>query len=180
MPKSQTNHISIFRVNSMAAVEASVFGSTVPMSAVFGLVVQDDELQTALDRVATLDFTMLKTKVCRDERMTAEDVEEIENLYRKFLALNMRYPDRKICPTGPIDLMWHYHILDTRAYERDCMALFGNLLHHFPYFGMRGEQDKQHLEIAFAMSVELFIRHFGIDPTRGDTMARSCSSQNCP
>ncbi|WP_097278410.1 glycine-rich domain-containing protein [Caenispirillum bisanense] len=150
------------------------------MSQAMALVEQDDALKAALAKVAELDFTMLKTKVCRDENMTAEECDEIDDLYRKFLALNMRYPDRKICPTGPIDVMWHYHILDTRAYERDCMALFGRLLHHFPYFGMRGEQDKQDLERTFEESVALFVSHFGIDPTRGDTMARSCRSQNCP
>lgn len=150
------------------------------MSAAAALIDHDEALQTALDKVAALDFTMLKTKICSDENMTVEEVDEIDDLYRKFLALNVIYPDRKICPTGPIDLIWHYHILDTRAYESDCMALFGRLLHHFPYFGMRGEKDKQDLEDSFSASVELFIRHFGIDPTRGDTMARSCRSQNCP
>lgn len=164
----------------MTNVIESVSGRVMPMSAAANLVEQDEALQAMLEKAAALDLTMLKTKICRDENMTAEEVNEIDDLYRKFLALNMRYPDRKICPTGPIDLIWHYHILDTRAYERDCIALFGRLLHHFPYFGMRGEQDKQDLENTFATSVELFIRHFGIDPTRGDTMARSCSSQNCP
>lgn len=164
----------------MAAVGEKVAGGVMPMSAAVAMVEQDEALQAALDKVETLDLAMLKTKICRDENMTAEEVDEIDGLYRKFLALNMRYPDRKICPTGPIDLIWHYHILDTRAYERDCMALFGHLLHHFPYFGMRGEQDKQDLDRTFGSSVELFVRHFGIDPTRGDTMARSCRSQNCP
>jgi hypothetical protein len=164
----------------MVAIEERIAGQVMPMSTAINLVEQDEALWSALEKVAALDFTMLKTKIRRDEKMTVEEVDEIEDLYRKFLALNMRYPDRKICPTGPIDIIWHYHILDTRAYECDCLALFGRLLHHFPYFGMRSEQDKQDLENTFAASVELFIRHFGIDPTRGDTMARSCSSQNCP
>jgi hypothetical protein len=36
------------------------------------------------------------------------------------------------------------------------------------------------LERAFAESIDLFIIHFGIDPTGGDTRARSCSPQRCP
>ncbi|TXI74523.1 MAG: hypothetical protein E6Q42_11350 [Dechloromonas sp.] len=150
------------------------------MSSIKTLIEMDDELLASLEKVAKLDFTMLKVKVCRDENMTMEECEEIEDLYRKFLALNMRYPARKICPTGPIDLFWHAHILDTRAYATDCESLFGHMLHHFPYFGMRGAQDKQDLDETFASSVELFIRHYGIDPTRGDTEARSCAVQNCP
>jgi hypothetical protein len=164
----------------VSAVDEKISGRVMPMSAVTAFLNHDESLQAALDKAATLDFTMLKTKICRDENMTVEEVDQIEDLYRKFLALNMRYPDRKICPTGPIDMIWHYHILDTRAYERDCMMLFGRLLHHFPYFGMRGEKDKQDLDNTFVASVELFVRHFGIDPTRGDTLARSCRSQNCP
>src|SRR5690606_21763289 len=115
-----------------------------------------------------------------ERKWTAETCDAAEDLYRKFLALNLRYPDRKICPTGPIDDFWHAHILDTQAYERDCAALFGKLLHHFPYFGMRGPDDLAALEAAFADSVDLFIRHFGIDPTAGDICARGCRPQRCP
>ena len=150
------------------------------MSAIGGLIEHDELLENALRRVARLNFAMLKTKLCRDEGITDEECSEIEDLYKKFLALNMRYPNQKICPTGPIDMFWHAHILDTRAYEQDCQDLFGHFLHHFPYFGMRGEQDARDLDETFAASVDLFIRHFGIDPTRGDTEARSCRVQNCP
>ena len=107
-------------------------------------------------------------------------VAEVEDLYRKFLALNMVYPDRKICPTGPIDEFWHAHILDTRAYAADCQALFGEYLHHFPYFGMRGPEDRQALESAFSASRALFIEHFGIDFAGGEAEARGCSPQRCP
>lgn len=164
----------------MGFVSEKLVGEVIPMSAIAALVDRDEDIEKALERVSALDFTMLKAKLCRDEELTKEECDEIEDLYRKFLALNMRYPDRKICPTGPIDLFWHAHILDTRAYAQDCNALFGRMLHHFPYFGMRGSEDRRDLEQTFASSIELFIRHFGIDPTRGDNEARSCRSQNCP
>jgi hypothetical protein len=155
-------------------------GTPLPMSAVAALLEQDEALERALAEVDALDLSMLKKKLGRDEGLTQEECDEIEDLYRKFLALNMRYPDRKICPTGPIDMFWHAHILDTRAYAADCDRLFGRMLHHFPYFGMRGEDDRKDLEQTFNASIALFIRHYGIDPTRGDTEARSCRSQNCP
>lgn len=140
----------------------------------------DSELVSALQRVGELDFTMIKQKLVEEKGWTSEMCIEVEDLYRKFLALNMRYPDRKICPTGPIDEFWHSHILDTRAYAEDCQRLFGHILHHYPYFGMRGPQDRQNLEQAFAESVELFILSFGIDPTAGDSSPRSCRAQKCP
>jgi hypothetical protein len=54
------------------------------------------------------------------------------------------------------------------------------MLHHFPYFGMRGPDDRADLERTFSESIDLFIRHYGIDPTAGDTQARGCSPQRCP
>jgi hypothetical protein len=144
------------------------------------MIARDPELGRALDKVGQLDFTMLKQKMIEEHGWTAEFCDEAESLYRQFLALNARYPGQKICPTGPIDEFWHAHIVDTRAYMRDCDAVFGEYLHHFPYFGMRGPDDRAALEDAFRKSVELFIVHFGIDPTAGDVLARSCSSQRCP
>ena len=140
----------------------------------------DAALSEALDHVGRLDFTMLKRKLIEERGWTSEFCEDVETLYRKFLALNARYPRRKICPTGPIDAFWHAHILDTHAYARDCDLVFGEYLHHFPYFGMRGPEDHAALEQTFRESIELFILYFGVDPTAGDILARSCSSQRCP
>jgi hypothetical protein len=140
----------------------------------------DEAITRALAQVAQLDFSMLKHKLVTEQGWTPEYCSEVEDLYRKFLALNIRYPGQTICPTGPIDEFWHAHILDTRAYAADCERLFGGMLHHFPYFGLRGPDDRQALEEAFAKSLELFIVHFGIDPTAGDARARSCRPQSCP
>lgn len=145
-----------------------------------GLVVRDEEFERALEKVGKLDFRALKEKLATDKGWTMEFCGEVEDLYRKFLALNVRYMGQKVCPTGPIDEFWHAHILDTHAYESDCRALFGGFLHHYPYFGMRGAEDRLDLENAFSWSVSLFILHFGVDPTAGDSNARSCRPQRCP
>ena len=144
------------------------------------LVKETPELESALERVSKIDFTSLKRKLGEEKGWSFEYQSEVESLYRRFLALNILYPDHKICPTGPIDEFWHAHILDTRAYEKDCNVLFGSFLHHFPYFGMRGPEDRAALQHAFDESRSLFIRHFGIDPCGGDTQARGCSPQRCP
>lgn len=140
----------------------------------------DPLVEDALKNVNKLDFSMLKRKLTEEHGWTTEYCDAVEDLYRKFLALNIRYPGEKICPTGPIDDFWHAHILDTRAYEKDSNYLFGNYFHHFPYFGMRGSEDRANLEKAFNESLNLFILHFGVDPTAGDAQARSCSPQSCP
>lgn len=152
----------------------------VSFEAAQAMIACDKELNRALECIKQLDFTMLKAKLVEEHGWTAELCEDVEELYRQFLALNARYPDEKICPTGPIDTFWHAHILDTRAYARDCELVFGGFLHHFPYFGMRGPDDQAALETAFRASVEKFILHFGVDPTAGDIRARKCASQRCP
>ena len=137
-------------------------------------------LEIAVAMVQGLNFEMMGRKLSEEKKWTEETLGQVESLYRKFLALNILYPGRKICPTGPVDDFWHAHILDTHAYEADCKVLFGGILHHFPYFGMRGPEDKAALGAAFADTTKLFVLHFGIDPTAGDTEARSCSPQRCP
>ena len=99
----------------------------VSFEAAQAMVVTDATLRNAIARVSQLDFTMLKRKLMEERAWTSEFCEDVESLYRQFLALNARYPDRKICPTGPVDAFWHGHILDTRAYERDCMLVFGEV-----------------------------------------------------
>ncbi len=111
-----------------------------------------------------LDLTMIKFKLLRNEEGTSwisEQAEHAEKLYRMFLVLHVRYPDRTIVPTKMIDAFWHQHILDTRKYAQDCQVIFGFFLHHFPYFGLRGEEDAGNLTKAFAETEELFLSEFG-------------------
>lgn len=144
------------------------------------LLENDAQITASLERVSSLDFSLLKQKLGEEKGWSPEYQNEVEDLYCRFLALNMVYRDQKVCPTGPIDEFWHAHILDTKAYERDCQDLFGEYLHHFPYFGMRGPADRADLEKTFDQSRVLFIRHFGIDPCGGEAQARGCSPQRCP
>jgi hypothetical protein len=93
----------------------------------------DLDLMNALTKSTSLNFSLLKKKLITEEGWTVEGCLEVENLYRMFLALKARYPERRFVPNGPIDDFWHAHILDTRAYEQDCQYMFGGFLHHFPY-----------------------------------------------
>ncbi len=81
--------------------------------------------------------------------------------YLMFLCLIHLYPDRAIIPTREIDAVWHQHILDTSKYASDCEQLFGRFVHHFPYFGQRGESDRASLFLAFAETEALFQEYFG-------------------
>jgi hypothetical protein len=107
------------------------------------------------------------------------DLMEIE--YRKFLALQLAFPGADIVPSKLVDEMWHQHILDTYAYHEDCDAMFGEYLHHFPYFGMRGEDDARALGDAFAETIERYRDAFG-EPPAGvwiSAEASKCNRTNC-
>ncbi len=97
--------------------------------------------------------------------------------YLKYLWLCRMYPDADMVPSGIVDDFWHLHILDTRKYAEDCQTYFGYFLHHFPYFGMRGEEDKQYLADAWVSTLNRYRVHFGEPPADLWIGSRRCP--NC-
>jgi hypothetical protein len=70
-----------------------------------------------------------------DDFVSAADISatDRESLKREYLAfLASASGNREIRPKKLIDELWHKHILDTRAYARDCENWFGNFIHHRP------------------------------------------------
>jgi hypothetical protein len=111
-----------------------------------------------------LDLSMIKRKLQDAEEglgWSAEECDEVEIEYKRYLALKQAYPDREIVPNQPVDKFWHYHILDTMKYAGDCQRIFGFFLHHYPYFGMNGPEDEQALADAFTETAALYEAHFG-------------------
>jgi hypothetical protein len=125
-----------------------------------------------------LDLSNVKMKLADAEEGPGLDsarIELMEAEYRKFLALQLLAPDAVIVPCGLVDEMWHRHILDTAAYREDCRAIFGQFLDHFPYFGMRGEDDAQALNDAYADTLWRYRDAFGDPPA--DTWISSDASK---
>lgn len=69
--------------------------------------------------------------------------------YKCWLFVNWLHGDESLPPSKEIDKVWHTHALDTQLYEVQTKKLFGKFFHHFPYFGVRSEQDKANLDKAF-------------------------------
>lgn len=136
-----------------------------------------------------LDLTNVRLKLSDPEEGKGYedhylDLMELE--YRRFLALQRAYPEADIVPCKLVDEMWHQHILDTRAYHGDCETIFGEYLHHFPYFGMRGEADAQALHDAYADTIERYREAFGeppantwISPEASKCKRTACKPQKC-
>lgn len=99
--------------------------------------------------------------------------------YQRYMAVTKALGGIQLVPNGDIDEIWHMHILDTRAYMRDCDTLFGEYLHHYPYFGMLGEENKRQWLDVQAQSEQLWQRLFDEPLYRNDSVAQKCP-QVCP
>ena len=93
---------------------------------------------------AALDLTPIKVKLMHKESgegWSRERANATEIEYRRFLYLMKAFPNEETAPSVDVDTFWHYHILDTMKYASDCNQAFGYFLHHYPYIGLRGEDD---------------------------------------
>lgn len=102
--------------------------------------------QSASEAVMELNLDRIKLKLMHvesGEGWSQEKTDSVEREYRRFLCLMKIYPDEDTAPLMDVDTFWHYHILDTMKYAADCEKVFGYFLHHYPYVGLRGDNDSQ-------------------------------------
>ena len=124
------------------------------------------EIAKKVELIKSIDFTQLKEKLMdpnEGKGWSKDECNDLELLYKDFLVLMLKYPEKSIVPTTMIDEFWHAHILDTRKYHEDCKLIYGEYLHHFPYFGLRGESDKKDLEDSFTATKKLWVSEFGYE-----------------
>lgn len=128
---------------------------------------QRKTLEQTIAAIKALDLTPIKFKAGRKEDgygWSADYADQMEVAYKRYLILHAKHPDLTLAPERDIDRFWHMHILDTRKYAVDCEATFGYFLHHFPYLGLRGEEDAQALQAAFLQMQRLSVEEFGEPP----------------
>ena len=114
--------------------------------------------------IAALDLNPIKVKLMHKESgegWSLEKANATEIEYRRFLYLMKAFPNEETAPQVDVDTFWHYHILDTMKYAQDCEQAFGYFLHHYPYIGLRGEDDIANQEQAGDRMRELYESTFG-------------------
>lgn len=129
-------------------------------------------VEQTVQEIFALDLTPIKFKLMSKKEgqgWSPEEADHFELEYKRFLALLVKHPDEVIAPDSNVDKFWHGHILDTMKYARDCQHIFGGFLHHYPYFGLRGEEDAANLEAAFARMQRLHDEAYG--PSAADKAA---------
>ena len=133
-----------------------------------------------VEAIFALDLDPIKFKLMNKKEghgWTREEADRHETEYRRFLALIAKFPDDAIVPDTDVDKFWHGHILDTLKYAEDCQHVFGYFLHHFPYFGMRDDEDAANLAEAAANTRRLYQTEFGgADVSNASYCAATASS----
>jgi len=112
-----------------------------------------------------LDLAPIKMKLMHvesGEGWSERRANAVEAEYRRFLFLMKKYPDDGASPTVDVDTFWHYHILDTMKYARDCEASFGFFLHHYPYVGMGAGANEGERTRAGERMREIYEAEFGV------------------
>lgn len=131
--------------------------------------------------LSDLDLEPIIIKAMDEEEGCGWDFDftkRVSEEYRKFLILCLENPDESVVPSSFVDDFWHLHILDTQKYVEDCDKYLGYLLHHFPYFGMRGEEDAENLRLAWEGTLSLYESVFG-KPASADLWPKSTRCPNC-
>ena len=133
------------------------------------------------EKVVALNFDKLKWKLTKSSESSWADnlCDYAEREYRKLLSLKKWYPKLSFVPSKLADKFWHEHILDTQNYADDCHAVFGYFVHHYPYFGIYGDEDQSKLQTAFDETVLLYEQHFGAFPTNELFGGKSLEASRC-
>jgi hypothetical protein len=116
------------------------------------------------EAIAALDLNPIKVKLMHKESgegWSPEKANAMEIEYRRFLYLMKAFPNDETAPQVDVDTFWHYHILDTMKYAKDCEQAFGYFLHHYPYIGLRSEDDVVVQQQAGDRMRELYESTFG-------------------
>lgn len=129
-----------------------------------GVPVYLEDLDAARKYIDAMDFSWQKYKMLNDRFVVGwsqEKLDFVEGIYKNFLFLWRKHRNRSLPPPHDVDDFWHGHILHTQRYHNDCIAIFGRYLHHYPYFGMRGDDDREKLESTYIETQRLYKSEYG-------------------
>lgn len=137
-------------------------------------------------KILDIDLRPIKFKLMDDKEghgWSRVKADYMESEYKRFLYLIASQSEVPVVPSREIDEFWHAHILDTRKYAQDCDNAFGRFVHHFPYLGMRGEEDAKLLQSSFKGTKSLYEEVFGEIYNGGkmpsESSANPADCENC-
>src|SRR3989344_4649340 len=117
-------------------------------------------VEVGLKAIQVIDLSQAKERLMFNLGWTEKETEVAIKLYRRFLALAVKHPKAKLIPSKLVDEVWHQHVLDTQQYPKDCNRVFGEYMHHNPYFGTT-PKGKRLLPGLFKQTNDLYRLEFG-------------------
>lgn len=153
-----------------------------PLASGLGTPVPELIDQALLARIESLDLDCIKVRLMRalgGKGWSREKADVVERNYRRFLYM-CATENALTIPSNDVDEFWHAHILDTEKYASDCEQAIGRFVHHFPYIGMRSDEDQQVLQECFQATKNRYRQLFGDDsPESLETSPADCSDGSC-
>lgn len=124
-------------------------------------------LHEVMAAIEALDLESVKQRIMDPELgegWTREYAESIEAAYKRYLLMQVKYPDdaEDILLSKDVDEFWHTHILQTQKYFADCQAMFGNYLHHNPHVGEITAEVQAERERQAERTRQLYEMEFGV------------------
>lgn len=126
-----------------------------------------ERIEDVYEYIERLDLSRLKSILTSPSLPNEQGIESLhadfcELHYKRWLFLRRKHEGKQLPPSHDIDIMWHAHILDTYFYHEVCDRVFGYYFHHYPYFGIRGDGDKQNLYDSFRLMLDTYKKEFGV------------------
>lgn len=125
-----------------------------------GEFVNQNEIENTMNLINSISFETISFKLEKEYMWSSEATCRALVLYKQWLALQKYYPNLSFAPSELVDEYWHMHILDTRKYMEDCALIFGEYLHHYPYFGLTEVENQDTLKEGFELTKKLYLHHF--------------------
>jgi len=89
-------------------------------------------------------------------------VEELEQEYKRYMALVVTHPDQKFPISNAVDELWHAHVLFTKDYRKMSDEFRGGYINHVPTLS---EEERAALEPDyFYGTLQAYREVFGEDP----------------
>jgi len=117
--------------------------------------VKSPDAADAIIYIEQIDFSKQIHDLVTHYRWLHVEAHDVCRLYRNYLFLLVKYPEKVLPPSKAISQFWRHHILDTCKYANDSQAVFGCYLHHSPYLPV------DHLNDSLSVTKQIYLKEFG-------------------
>lgn len=131
---------------------------------------------SAYERISLWNFEKVRSKLLYDN-YSLEMAEKCIEEYKKFMSIACCQKEAEFGMSGPVDDVWHAHILDTIDYMSFCIEFAGEYLHHVPATSKDNNAD---LQRSYARLLSALEANFGLVddsvwPTAADINTIQCA-----